>query len=480
MNRLFIILVLFTALPAMAWNWWPLPMAEPDTCKDNVLYIGQFSVLSSSGEAAPSLLHNNTNGNISALPHSGNLSLGVIKPATRPNRWFDYDGAIVLTGRLQSAQQTSFNDPKAEMTGYFRELYAHVRLYIVDITAGIHPISYDVGDPELSGGSLLLSNNTHPIPRITIGIDNWTPIPGLFGYAELKGGITHGWLNDNNPHVSKTMFHHKFIGGRIGGKLPVNISYEFHHAAQWGGYSDIFGDLDNSLNAFFRVFGAKSGGTTTNEIKNAIGNHLISQILCLTAKGRQWHVDAYWQSINEDGPIRIIGTTMNAIDGRWGIHAEQSKWPYISGLTLEFLQTTDQSGPFHDRDGMVYGGKDSYYCNSIYTQGWTYFGRCLGSPFCSQENNRVIAWWTAVKGDIFGFRYRIIGSFVRNYGTYYNPAKSTGNSFLVEVKKRVPKAWDLEFGLSLAYDHTTYENKETNGSCGFLFTLTKQGLIKNY
>jgi len=477
LNRILTILLSLLTLPAMAWNWWPLPMAEPDTCRDSLYYVGEFSVLASSGETSPSLLHANTNGNIALQPNSGNLSAGIIKPATRPNRWFDYDGAIVLTGRIQGAQQTVLANTKPQVTGYFRELYAHVRLYVVDITAGIHPVYYDVGDPELTGGSLVLSNNAHPIPRITIGIDNWTPIPGLFGYAELKGGITHGWLADNNDFVSKTLFHHKFIGGRIGGKLPVNLSYEFHHAAQWGGYSSVLGNLGNGFSAFKNVFGAHGGGIGANEQLNAQGNHILSQILCLTAKGDKWHMDLYWQDIQEDGRPRLIGFSQNKKDGRWGIHASQTYWPFISGLTVEYLQTTDQSGPYHDRDGYVFGGNDNYYYNIVYQQGWTYFGRCLGSPFCTPNNNRVTAFWAAVKGDIYGFRYRVIAAHAKTYGTYKMPNKDTKTSLMLEVKKIVPKAWNLEFGLSLAAD---LGNGDRKGSYGFLFTITKQGLIKHY
>ena len=93
-------LLLAITLSAEAWNWWPLPMAEPDTCRDTLLYIGEIRALSSSGTTAPTWLQANRNGEISSLPHSGNMSVGIIKPATRPNRWFDYDGAVVLSGRV--------------------------------------------------------------------------------------------------------------------------------------------------------------------------------------------------------------------------------------------------------------------------------------------------------------------------------------------------------------------------------------------
>ena len=55
------------------------------------------------------------------------MRVGIIKPATRPNQWFDYDGAVVLSGRVAGGQS---GDPKEiEGTGFFSALYAHVRLF---------------------------------------------------------------------------------------------------------------------------------------------------------------------------------------------------------------------------------------------------------------------------------------------------------------------------------------------------------------
>jgi hypothetical protein len=440
-------------------------MAEPDTCRDEIRYEGGVSAVFAGKDGAPTGFLFNRYGEISSQPYSGNLWAGVVKPATRPNRWFDYDGAVVLCGQFSK-----------KPTGFFRALYAHVRLYIIDITAGIRPVHYGPGDEELSSGGLLFSTNTHPIPRISVGIDRWTAFPGLYGYLELKGGITHGWLGDKNEYVSKTLLHHKYIGGRIGGKLPVNISYEFHHAAQWGGHSVVHGDLGNDLRALWHVFSGQGGGTTRNEIQNAQGNHLFSQTLCLTAKGEGWHVDAYWQNINEDGPVKFIGMTMNVKDGLWGISAEQDRWPFISGLTFEVLQTTDQSGPWHDRDGMVFGGNDTYYWNSIYQQGWTYFDRTIGSPLLTPQDSRVWAYHGGVKGDIYGFRYRVTATYSDHYGTYRHPLRGHNTAMLIEVKKTVEQAWGLEFGLALAGDFgTQYGNR-----FGGMITVRKQGIIKQW
>lgn len=468
-------LLLVLSVHMYAWDWWPLPMAEPDTARDSMFYTGGISVLSSSGTTAPSLFWHNSYGEISSLPHSGNIHAGIIKPATRPNRWFDYDFGIVLSGRIAGSHLNTVPRQLAG-TGYFCQLYAHVRLYIVDVTAGIQPEYYGAGDPALSSGSLLFSNNAHPIPRISIGLDRWTPFPGLFGYLELKGGLSHRWAADNSEIVKGTMIHHKFIGARIGGKLPVNISYEFHHAAQMGGYSTVYGDLGNDWKAYKATFLARSGGSMDNDQINAQGNHIAYQQLALDVKGEGWKVTAYWQCMNEDGPIRFIGMGMNNKDGLWGINATQNKWPFIQGFTYEFLNTTDQSGPFHDKDGCIYGGIDAYYTNSIYRQGWTYYGRIIGSPLLWLDNSRVMAHHVGVRGDIYGFRYRAICTYADNYGDYRGPLRTHNTALLLEVKKNVPQAWNLEFGLAVGGDFGT----QFGNTFGAMITVTKKGLITSW
>ena len=426
-------------------------MAQPDTCRDSLLYVGAVRAVSSSGGQAPSLLWHNSNGEISQMPHSATISIGIIKPATRPSRWFDYDFGVVLSGRFGGGYGM-----KNDITGFFNELYAHTRLYIVDITAGIKPQYWGAGDATLSSGSLLFSNNAHPLPRISIGLDRWTPIPGLFGYVEVKASLTHAWAGDKSEVVSGTLIHHKHIGGRIGGKLPVNISYEFHHAAQWGGYSTVYGDLGNDLHAFKTTFLARSGGSMLNDQLNAQGNHICFQQLALDVKSEGWKVSAYWQIIQEDGPIRMLGMTMNKPDGLWGISAVQSRWPFIEGITYEFLNTTDQSGPFHDKDGIVYGGADNYYNNSIYKQGWTYFGR--------------------IRGDIYGFKYRVMVNHAENYGKYKEPLRSSNTAMLLEVKRHVKEAWGLDFGFSIAGDFGT----QYGNVFGAMINVSKRGVICNW
>lgn len=463
-------------------------MDGADEGQDTLLYTVGLQGAASYGQTAPYWLQTNRHGDVSAAPLSGNITAGIIKPATRPNRWFDYDFALTLTGRLQSGSGAI--QPSQNRLGnlYSTLAYAHLRLYIIDITAGIQPEQYGPTDNLLTSGGLLYSYNARPMPGVKIGIDQWTAFPGLFGYVEVRGGIAHMWQTDN-VYVTQGMVHHKWVGGRIGGRLPVNVSYEFHHVAQWGGYSPVYGDLGNSWQAFMNAVLVRSGGTMANDQINAQGNHIGSQILMVDAKGDGWKVSAYWQNIFEDGPIRFIGAGMNVADGIWGLHISQDKWPYISGLTYEFINTTDQSGPYHDKDGYIYGGADSYFRNGIYRNGWNYSYRTIGTPFITSpiynadgtidtRNSRVQAHYIGLKGDIYGYRYRAVCSYAKNYGND-NRSKtllSTNTGVLFEVEKHIEKAWGLDFGLSLAADFGT----QFGNQFGAMIRISKQGLITQW
>ena len=468
---LFPLFLFFLPSHLKAWDFWPLPMAEADTANSEIRYGFEAIGVFSTAQSSPFWLHTNRNGHISAEPFSSSVAVWVSQDATRPNRWYDYDFSIDLAGRFDGKKQT----------GYFRSLYAHIRLYVFDITAGIKPISYGSQDQYLTTGGLLFSNNAQPLPRITIGIDRYTAIPGLYGYAELKGGITHAWFVDNSqldPSFETTgaLLHHKFAGLRVGGKLPVNIAYEFHHAAQWGGHSPLYGDMSTNLKSFKNIFLIRAGGINISDQLNAEGNHIGWQELSLSFKYDGWKANMYWQYIFEDKSAAFIGAGINVYDGLWGINISQNKWSYINSLTYEFINTTHQDGPYHDKDGIVYGGRDSYFYNSSYQQGWTHFHRSIGSPFVLPNNNRVRTHFVGISGDIYGFFYRLKGSYTRNWGTYQQPVYSENTALLLEVSKTVQKAWGMEFGLALGADIGT----QFGNNFGAMITIRKNGLIFSY
>ena len=209
---------------AQQWNWWPLAINDTTPYADTLQYHAYVSALASSGNKAPFLLRANQHGNIAQTPYSSNFSASIFKRPTCPTRWWDYDFGVQLTGQTNTDPKRNSGDniiyPTTMITGYFEQLYAHTRLYIVDLTAGIKPMVHGSQARQLSMGGLLFSGNAHPIPRITIGIDKYIPFPGLFGYLEIKGGLTHGWLweqdtylTTSNIFVDNVKLHHKISMG---------------------------------------------------------------------------------------------------------------------------------------------------------------------------------------------------------------------------------------------------------------------------
>ena len=492
-NKLFVIVFLLSAsmlhARELTWTWWPTGIRDEVPAGDDTLrWIAGVSAVASTGKYAPFWLQSNTHGDVSSNPFSGNLTAGIYKEAVHSERWWDYDFALRITGRLQSRiPESAFPTQQRIATGYFNLAYAHVRLFVFDFTAGIKLMIYETQDTALTMGSMVFSGNSQPLPRITFGIDNYTPFPGLFGYVEVKGGLTHAWMADN-VYMKHSYLHHKFAGIRLGGRLPVNISYEFHHAAQWGGYSPKYGDIGNDLHSFLNVLLARAGGVMYNDQWNAQGNHVGSQQLMITGKGDRWEVSAYWQNFFEDN-FAFLGAGQNLPDGLWGVSLKQTRWPFIQGVTYEFLNTTDQSGPWHDRDGLCYAGDDTYYTNSVFVNGWNYFYRSMGTPFITSPlynadgtiytlNSRVRVHHIGMRGDIYGFQYRLKASYARNFNNSnrIRTLESTNTAILLEVTKNVPQAWGLDFGLRLAADF----GSQWGNQFGAQITISKQGIITKW
>lgn len=455
----------------LSWDWWPIAIYTiPDEeSRDSLSAFFSLQGLVSTGSYAPFLLHSNTRGMTAHTPYSGNIAIGLHKEATAPHRWYDYDFHLTALARCYNAVAAPFalDMPAGAAWRYgsisLSEVYAHVRLFVFDLTAGIAPISSSIIDEPLSMGSLLFSDNAPSTPRISIGIDRYTAFPGCYGYLELKGGLTHAWLTGDS-YVRGTMLHYKHIGLRLGGRLPVNLTYECHHAAQWGGQHPVYGDLGNNMHAYVNAFFARAGGSMLNDQLNAQGNHLVSQQLMLTGKGSDWRVDAYWQNLSEDNLI-FLGFGQNIADGLWGVRLKLDKWPWVQGVVYEFLNTTDQSGPWHDRDGLCYAGSDNYYRNGVYRGGWSNYMHTIGNPYLTSPlyntdgtlyslNTRVRVHRVGLRGDIYGFGYRLLASYARNYGNsqYQVRPLSDNCALLLDVHRLVPQAWNLDFGIRLAAD----------------------------
>jgi len=448
-------------------------IAQNDTIKYNL----SLSALVSSGNYSPFWLQSNQYDKLSSNPSSGDLQIGFSKNYGIKKKLFDYGFKANLLLRTD----------KATTTAYFHEIYAKARLSVFDLAIGAREEQYGNQDSTLSCGGLLFSKNARPMPKISIGIDRFIPVPFTFNFLEIRCGLVHGWFTDN-IYTKDLLLHHKFLYGRIGGKLPIHLQAGLDHVVQWGGTvpNSQYGQLPHGFKDYISVFLGQSGGVGGEAI-NALGNHIISQSLRLDADISNFRLSAYWQNISEDGPIRIIGKTMNASDGLWGITIRNKQFPFIKGLLYEYLNTTDQSGPYHDKDGIVYGGSDSYFGNYIYNNGWSYYSRIIGTPLITSAiynsngevytlNNRVQAHHFGIEGDIYGINYKAIATFSKNYGTYSDMLDIHNTSTLIEVNKQLSHFHNVEIGCSVGTDR----GKLFGNSVGVLFSVRKAGNLFSY
>lgn len=467
-HKIQLVIVLLFSFPFLA-----------DAQKDTVQYEVSMSALGASGDFAPFWLQNNRYGLVTHAPYELNLMGKISKEYSRPDKNWDYE--YTFSALLSRDKFSSRIIP--------HEFFLKGRYQALELNIGAREEIIGSQDSTLSLGGMLFSKNSRPMPKISLGIERFTAVPYTFGLLEIRGGMAHGWFTDN-VYIKNLLLHHKYFYARLGGHLPIKIQYGVEHVAQWGGKfpaDSPYSQMVNNWKVFFTIFTGRSGGMGGEEV-NTLGNHIISQSLGLNLQVNHFNIDAYWQNISEDGPVKfILNNKMNIADGLWGISLKSNELKYVNKIVFEYLNTTDQSGPFHDQDGIIYGGFDDYYNNYIYLNGWNYFMRTIGTPFITSpvynadgsirsNNNMVQVRHLGLEGEIGGTSYRGLISFSKNYGDYYLKKQSSDLSLLLDVKKSYPKLYNLEICCSVAADFgTLYGN-----NFGLMVTLKKSGNLFSY
>jgi hypothetical protein len=297
---------------------------------------------------------------------------GTLNKAIKKSKDFDYGFGLELDGN------TSFHENRF----FPGEIYVQGKIYFLNVYAGCKQQVFGNQDEELSSGGMLWSQNSRPMPKIAIESNGFIPVPFTRGYLEVKGGLSHGWFNDQSV-IQNLLLHHKYGYVRLGGSLPVNLTYGIQHVAQWGGRSVQYGTMPVTWDNYFRIFMGKSGSSTANwsDQENTLGNHILSQNLGLDVILKFVDISFYWQNITEDPPTKFIDNTPNVEDGLWGMSVRIPYFKPLNHFVFEYLSTTDMSGPWGDLDGVVYGGADNYYRNGNIPNGWTYKGMTIANPW---------------------------------------------------------------------------------------------------
>ncbi len=418
-----------------------------------------------------------------SIPMNG-ASLSLISSIQRDYekaQFMDWGGA--LNCRLNIGQSADFK---------LIEGFGKLRVSVFEINAGRSRQITGLCDSSLSSGSFSISGNSPGIPKIQISIPEFYSIPLFDKIFAFKGSFGHGWLGkadirnqDGNILKLSTYFHQKSLYGRFGKPFWKAKFYAgINHQVFWGNEKDLYvNDFSlSALSTFYYVVIGKTYGTATIP-RSKVGNHLGSYDLGFEYEFNNIRLLAYRQNFYDFGAVFNPANFRDGLTGLSLIRKQNSGKVFRWGkLTFEILCTKNLAG--------IRGESEiqDYYNNYQYTEGWSYNGFGLGTPFISQKsltreglpsegnyfiNNRVLAFHFGSEGSISSLNYIIKVSYSKNYGTFktsevYKTFKETDQlSTFLEVEKELKNGMNV--GCLAGFDAgNLYDN-----SLGFLIRLSK-------
>jgi len=337
------------------------------------------------------------------------------------------------------------------------EAYVKGRAGSVELIAGRRRELVGLADSTIGSGSYIWSGNTMPLPKIQLGLPQYTPIGFTRGILSFRGMYAHGWF-ENSRLIQHAYLHQKALYARIcKPNWPVKLYAGANHQVQWGGVTTRLsenlvknGRFPTRFKDYADVVTGKSLGYDTNvdttrysifDRQNRLGNHLGTVDVGMEIETRHFSLFLYRQSIYEDGSLFYLS---NIADGLHGIRFRNlnrtTSGRATSGIRLkdvlvEFLYTKSQGGALFTADSH-FRGRDNYFNHSQFQDGWSYFGRTIGTPFIPptpdtqtglprygfSNDNRVRVFHVGLSGFFaHNGQFQLKGSFSQNYGTYDAP-----------------------------------------------------------
>ena len=248
-----------------------------------------------------------------------------------------------------------------------QQAYVDIRYKWFGFFAGSREQNSPLLNQELSSGGMTWSGNARPIPQVQIGIPEYVQLLPRLG---LKGEISYGWFTDNKYqreqvgekywYTKSIKYHHKEGFLRIGipkGKWQLELGMTLD--TQFGGYKiggSESGDLGNGWKDYVRVFfpghGREDG--PVGEHLAFQGNFLGSEYIKMTYRPKEdFSISAYLDNHFDDFSAMA---KLNGWDGLWGVEYKSNHRQAINGIVIEYLQTTNMSGPLHGLQNSVVRG----------------------------------------------------------------------------------------------------------------------------
>lgn len=325
------------------------------------------------------------------------------------------------------------------------------------LTAGRKIETFGFVHPDLSMGTVDLSRNARPMPKISLSTDGFQPVPGTGGTLSFDASLAHGWMEDTEHRfVDGVLLHQKHLYLRLwedDARFSPRIGLT--HFAQWGGESPVRGGSDVNFRTFMDVFLSRAsdsremigGGELENRFQNHFGAYDVA--LWFNIGGNRMSVSR--QFILEDTPNAKFVAPW---DGMWSVWLDRTaarhERPVIQAVLYEFIYTLDgltREPRNHDM------GHVNYYNHSTYNGGWTYGGRSLGNPLFVGDrdhygvvNNQLIGHHLGMKGHAGAADWRLFATYSRNYGA--SRARSKDDIVWVDQMTGRKDQWSFMLELS--------------------------------
>lgn len=353
---------------------------------------------------------------------------------------------------------------------FLPQAYLKARWKSLEIYAGRRKEIVGLVDTLLTSGSYIWSGNALPMPKIQIGMPEYTP---LFkgGFVSIKWAWAHGWFDNNRPVTRKVNLHQKWFYARLGKpSWRIKMYAGANHQAQWGGYSPFFSYENDKLPSGWKNFWHVAIGTrgaivdtpeTLDFDANRVGNHLGTIDFGFDIDFDTWKVKVYRQNIYEDGSLFYLN---NISDGLSGVSISLKKGRLVKHFNLEYMSTKSQGGDFFGIGvPNELRGRDNYFNNAQYRDGWTYLGNTIGTPMINTSipwadtsyflnNNRLHMFQWTFSGELpFQVNYTLRGNHSVNWGTYTNPLTEQNQASLCLLLQLFPKK-NNTFNVNVGYD----------------------------
>lgn len=311
------------------------------------------------------------------------------------------------------------------------EAYVKGRIGALELYVGRRREVIGIVDTLLTTGAYAWSGNALPIPKIQLSLPTYTAIPFTKGVLSVLAGYSHGWFENSNRLVKGSYLHQTQVYGRLGKpSWRFRLYGGFNHQVIWAGEAgpnvlsplvSVDGKLPSSLKYYPAVvigerglFDANDPNVTSFE-DNRVGNHLGSVDFAADVSIADWNLFVYRQFPYDDGSLFYL---TNIQDGLNGVRLKNTKQFagqgfFLRQLTIEYLFTGSQGGPEFVIDDPKRRGRDDYFNHAQFIDGWTYFGRTIGTPFLTPAaeiqrgsygiaNNRVSAGHLGLSAVLFG------------------------------------------------------------------------------